>query len=66
MTDAIVTRSPWQRLSRLAHGVLGADRYENYLQWHRTTGQPGEPMDRREFWRHEYHRQEHDPGSRCC
>lgn len=55
-----------RRLSRLANGVLGADRYERYLQWHHTTGQPGPPMERGEFWRHEYHRQEHHPGSRCC
>lgn len=55
-----------RRLSRFASGVVGADKYERYLAWHRTTGQSGEPMDRGAFWRHEYHRQAHNPGSRCC
>ncbi|MEL4359284.1 MULTISPECIES: YbdD/YjiX family protein [unclassified Luteococcus] len=56
----------WRRLTRFANGVLGADKYERYLDWHRTTRQSGEPLDRKSFWRHEYHRQEHNPGSRCC
>ncbi|MDN5562498.1 uncharacterized protein DUF466 [Luteococcus japonicus] len=60
------TPSRWRRALRFANGVLGADKYERYLAWHRTTAQPGEAMDRKEFWRHEYHRQEHNPGSRCC
>ena len=59
-------RQRWARFSRVCNGVLGADRYERYLQWHRSTGQHGEPMDRRAFWRHEYERQEKNPGSRCC
>lgn len=59
-------RTRWRAFSRFAHGMLGADKYERYLQWHRTTQQPGEPMDRKQFWRHEYQRQEGDPSTRCC
>ena len=59
-------RARWRRFTRFTNGVLGADKYESYLAWHRTTQQDGEPMDRAAFWRDEYHRQEHNPGSRCC
>ena len=59
-------RERWRLAIRFVNGVLGADRHERYLQWHRSTGQPGEPMDARAFWRHEYERQERSPGSRCC
>jgi uncharacterized short protein YbdD (DUF466 family) len=46
-------------------GVLGADRYEHYLEHHRAHG-CGEPMSRREFWR-DYHRwQDENPQGRCC
>lgn len=56
----------WRSVNRFVRGVVGADKYERYLQWHRTTGQPGEPMDVKAFWRHEMDRMENDPSSRCC
>lgn len=56
----------WRRFTRVASGVVGADRYERYLAWHRNTGQTGDPMDVKAFWRHEMDRQERNPSSRCC
>ena len=65
LTGAAV-RERWRSVVRVSRGVLGADKYERYLQWHQTTSQPGEPMDVKQFWRHEMNRLEFNPGSRCC
>lgn len=57
----------WVRaVSRFGNGVLGADRYDRYLEYHRARGAPGEPMTEREFWRDYHAWQEANPQGRCC
>ena len=54
-------------LKKLADGVLGADKYQRYLEHHRAHGCEGQaPMSEREFWRARYAEQDANPGSRCC
>lgn len=57
----------WARAAaRFGNGVLGADKYDRYLEYHRAGGAPGEPMTEREFWRHYHDWQEANPQGRCC
>ncbi|MEX3610546.1 YbdD/YjiX family protein [Rothia sp. LK2588] len=49
-----------------ANGVLGADRYQKYLAYHRQSGCDHAPMTEKEFWRDYTDRMEKNPGSRCC
>lgn len=58
-------RSGWGTVIWFVNGVLGANRYENYLAHHRVRG-CGEPLSEREFWKAEYARQGRHPGARCC
>ena len=54
-------------LKRFADGVLGADKYQRYLEHHRAHGREGEkPMSEREFWRSWQDWQESHPEGRCC
>ncbi len=53
-------------VASFVRGVMGADRYERYLDHHRSSHAGGDPMTRREFWR-DYHRwQDENPHGRCC
>ena len=61
----------WRRLGgsramRFASGVLGADKYERYLEYHRRSGCSGEPLSEREYWRELSAHQEANPQGRCC
>ncbi|RKQ33635.1 YbdD/YjiX family protein [Kocuria tytonis] len=56
----------WRAAVRFGNGVLGADRYERYLQYHRATGSEAEPMTEREFWRDYQDWQDAHPEGRCC
>lgn len=47
-------------------GVLGADKYERYLEFHAKSGCAHEPVSRKEFWRRHYAEQDANPGARCC
>ncbi|KAA9393474.1 YbdD/YjiX family protein [Kocuria coralli] len=48
-------------------GVMGADKYERYLEYHAAHGDPGEtPMTEREFWRDWQDYQQNNPQGRCC
>ncbi|AKE40909.1 Protein of uncharacterised function (DUF466) [Corynebacterium kutscheri] len=47
-------------------GVLGADKYQKYLAYHRQSGCTQPPMTEREFWRDHTDRMEKNPGTRCC
>ncbi|ROZ62041.1 YbdD/YjiX family protein [Kocuria soli] len=48
-------------------GVMGADKYQRYREFHAAHGQPGEaPMTEREFWRDWQDYQEKNPQGRCC
>lgn len=47
-------------------GVLGADAYRRYLDYHRATGCASAPMTEREFWRDKLDRQDRHPEGRCC
>lgn len=54
-------------LKRYADGVLGADRYDRYLEHHRAHAEPGqEPLSEREFWRSYQDWQDRNPEGRCC
>lgn len=54
-------------LKRFADGVLGADRYDRYLEHHRAHAAAGEtPMTEREFWRRYQDWQDRNPEGRCC
>ena len=47
--------------------MLGADKYQRYLEHHRAHGCEGEkPMSEREFWRSWQDWQERHPEGRCC
>lgn len=56
----------WQRALRFGNGVLGADKYERYLEYHRATGSVEAPMTEREFWRDYQDWQDAHPEGRCC
>ncbi|MDO5618008.1 YbdD/YjiX family protein [Kocuria sp.] len=48
-------------------GVLGADKYQRYLEFHAAHGEPGAaPMTEREFWRDWQDHQQNNPQGRCC
>lgn len=53
-------------LSWFASGMLGGDKYQKYLAYHRQSGCEHEPMTEREFWRDYHQRLEENPGARCC
>lgn len=50
---------------RYLKAVLGEDRYDGYLAWHRQHG-TGEPMTAAEYWRSRTDHQEAHPEGRCC
>ena len=52
----------WRRLAWFVNGVLGANKYQQYLAHHRFHGH-GEPLGEREFWCRETDR---PPTMRCC
>ncbi|AZA08355.1 MULTISPECIES: YbdD/YjiX family protein [Corynebacterium] len=47
-------------------GVMGADKYERYVEFHERSGCTHAPMSRKEFWREHYKEQDRNPGARCC
>ncbi len=49
-----------------ARGVVGADAYDRYLDFHARSGCAQPAMSEREFWRDKTDRQERNPTSRCC
>lgn len=55
----------WRRVAWFVNGVVGANKYQQYLAHHRRHG-CGEPLTEREFWRAEYDRQGRQISSRCC
>ncbi|WP_441435998.1 YbdD/YjiX family protein [Arthrobacter sp. RAF14] len=65
--------SPWERLAlgvrsvrRGLRGVLGADAYEKYLEFHTAHHPDHEPLSEAEFWRDRTDRQDRNPQGRCC
>lgn len=58
--------STWQRAVRFIKGVLGADKYERYLEFHAASGCGHAPLSRKEFWEEHYRSQDENPGARCC
>lgn len=67
------TASSWERLARGAEslkrgirGVLGADAYEKYLEFHAAHHPDHEPLSEAEFWRDRTDRQDRNPQGRCC
>lgn len=63
---SVITRIRESGLVRFASGVLGADKYERYLDYHRRSGCSGPPMSEKEYWRSLTDHQEANPGARCC
>lgn len=49
-------------------GMLGADAYDKYLEFHESAhGADGHPpMSEREFWWDRDDRQDRNPQGRCC
>lgn len=63
---AVLVAAPGQ-VQRWFAGVLGADKYQRYLEYHAAHGGPGsEPMSEREFWRDWQDHQQNNPQGRCC
>ncbi|MEV7651568.1 MULTISPECIES: YbdD/YjiX family protein [Kocuria] len=56
----------WRGALRFGNGVLGADKYEHYVQYHRASGCGTPLMTEREFWRDYQDWQEAHPEGRCC
>jgi uncharacterized short protein YbdD (DUF466 family) len=65
-TDAVVAGVVEAR--RLLRGIMGADAYERYLEFHAAShGAEGHPpMSEREFWRDRDDRRDRNPEGRCC
>lgn len=71
-------RRAWSGTTWFVGGVLGADKYQRYLEHHyRNHMQPSartledaactsQPLTEREFWRQYTDRLERDPQTRCC
>lgn len=59
-------RERLSRAKRFVDGVLGADKYQHYLEHHARThpGQP--PMSERAFWKDYSSWQDNNPQGRCC
>jgi|GEM_PF-565422 len=64
---------PWEplvrgfrSLRRGLRGVLGADAYEKYLEFHAVHHPGHQPLSEVEFWRDRTDRQERNPQGRCC
>ncbi|MDO5093571.1 MAG: YbdD/YjiX family protein [Propionibacteriaceae bacterium] len=55
----------WRRLAWFVNGVLGANKYQQYLAYHRRYGH-GEPLSESKFWRSEADRQDGETAGRCC
>ncbi|WP_307498625.1 YbdD/YjiX family protein [Arthrobacter woluwensis] len=53
-------------LRRGIRGVLGADAYEKYLEFHAAHHPGHEPLSEAEFWRDRTDRQDRNPQGRCC
>lgn len=54
-------------LGRWFSGVLGADKYQRYVEYYRAQGDHTVPMmSEREFWRHWQDYQQDNPQGRCC
>lgn len=62
----LVTRIRRSGFVRFASGVLGADKYERYLDYQRRHGCSEPPMSEKEYWRSLTVHQEANPGARCC
>lgn len=73
-----ITNSAWrplamaslmERLSqakKFVDGVLGADKYQHYLEHQARTHPDQKPMNEREFWKDYTDWQEKNPEGRCC
>ncbi|QEE61076.1 YbdD/YjiX family protein [Salinibacterium sp. dk2585] len=51
---------------RILRGIMGADAYERYLEFHATHHDGHPPMTEREFWRDRDDRRDRNPEGRCC
>ena len=61
---AVVTG--FRGISRYLGGVLGADAYSKYVEYHRAAGHHEPLLTEREFWRERTDRQDTNPQGRCC
>ncbi|MGG5172727.1 YbdD/YjiX family protein [Pseudarthrobacter sp. J1738] len=59
-------RGGFKKFSAYLGGVMGADAYQRYLEFHQEAQCSGEPLTEREFWRDKTARQEANPEGRCC
>lgn len=53
---------------RVVRGVMGADAYERYLDYHAAHHDSAThpPMTERAFWRDRDDRRDREPQGRCC
>ena len=51
---------------KFVDGVLGADKYQHYLEHHERNHPGVKPMTEREFWKDYTDWQEKNPEGRCC
>ena len=51
---------------RFVDGVLGADKYQHYLEHHARTHPGQTPMTERAFWKDYSDWQDKHPQGRCC
>ena len=56
----------WRGIFRYLGGVLGADAYSKYVEFHQAGGHLEPPLTEREFWRDRTDRQDSNPQGRCC
>lgn len=66
MKTSYLDRIRGSALARFASGVLGADKYQRYLDYHRRSGCSEPLMSEKEYWRSLTDHQEANPGARCC
>lgn len=65
-TSMLGLRVRLDQVARFMEGVLGADKYRQYLEHLAKTHPDAEPMSEREFWIDYTNWQEHNPQGRCC
>lgn len=53
-------------ITRYLGGVMGADAYAKYVEYHQAAGHPEPALTEREFWRDRTDRQDANPQGRCC
>lgn len=56
----------WARIVWMLGGMLGADAYRHYLEYHHQVHPDAPVMSEREFWKQKAAEEDRNPSTRCC